>query len=1203
MIWGAHVEAVIHREQNNHKIYKTFKLPRSISVSQALSSPSASDVTWNGIMLGTLLGDKDAVDAAALFKKWQPLIAIFAMPVSTPRHQQNLWLVSIRSGGTTVYTKKKFTLSHHAIGGVTSTVWQFVHLSRRSELGDLPMQAIMMAPQFSRPLQTALQDTIGGTKLKSVVFEKTSTVAPLKGCSILGYASSDKRGFRKPVYDSTGSAPDMGALSSEERMIWVSADSVYGKGTKVIRQIESSELFAIWDYEGKYESKNWSFRMRNSVLNARLSSPPAKMIRSLLFVAGETVLSHIHPPAALLESRLDLLPGKTSDVPFNPMEEATETRVKAAQADDAEVDLSQWPYPNETPRIAWARNVLRRLVAKWWILHQEKLAMRWLEDMGSEATSEDIDAINDCMRHVKGCTYWTWSRGSRILFYKFPPEWRNDFRDGVPFWKLTKPPNGFMRNMKAPSREAELLTRLKIFKLKFQYYLDSAKTTLLCPRFTVPKMVADDGTITDVRCVWDCTINGLNATLYTPGFMLPTALDAEDQVVKWLSVKVGEHLRRGSPVTDYSTQEASSFIKTTQGDIDVGQHFNNFRVHPVDQHCLGVRYTYTNNQKGAVEREAFFRFNCAPFGAAPSPYLCCQGESRIIEYCKGDPDDTTNEFQFKTCHLNLPFSKTYDPSLPEVMLLREDGELATTEVTFVDDIRAAGRCKKGEYDHARAGCKQLKSRMNSVANQADDRKFRQPVERAGAWIGLIIHTDTPFPHKSTTAKKWNKFKDGLLAIREAHTSGGGFIDTGKLRSVAGLGVNVTDVYPNGRCYLKGFFNAVEAWRFGRDIDGWRLTELMVEAATLDRNEIRALEFKKGYPAVTHITSELVAHVDALLYLFASEAPLMVPLRPTEAHKLRYVVGDASAEGFSIVTQYPDMKLECRDGLWDTVFAKGGSNLREAQNFANHCLEQIRSGKHDGCSLWAGTDNAVWSAVWHKGMSSVKHLYNLAVELRVECQKHEVFFHLFHISGNRMIATGVDGRSRGDFDAGVSLGHDICQYIPLDRGAFELEGPRLTTWLKGWMGTDFSPPLEPVDWYREGHKPGTHLWAPPPAAALVSLKQLAKSRHKRPHSVTHVFVCQRLLWQERWRRRFEKEMDVWFILHSGLYWPHDLFEPLLVGISFPMLRREQGPWLVRQEREQVVEVGRTLSELSKSCHVQVGNYLCKLWEDPWQLPSM
>ena len=118
------------------------------------------------------------------------------------------------------------------------------------------------------------------------------------------------------------------------------------------------------------------------------------------------------------------------------------------------------------------------------------------------------------------------------MFYKFSPEWRNDFKDGVRLLKHSKPTKGYMSNMTAPSCEAELLTRLKIFKLKFQYYLDQEHLLLLCPQFTVPKTLLEDGTITDVRCVWDCTINGLNAMLYSPGFMLPTGSDAEDQVVK-----------------------------------------------------------------------------------------------------------------------------------------------------------------------------------------------------------------------------------------------------------------------------------------------------------------------------------------------------------------------------------------------------------------------------------------------------------------------------------------------------------------------------------------------------------------------------------------------------------------------------------------------------------------------------------------------
>jgi hypothetical protein len=327
----------------------------------------------------------------------------------------------------------------------------------------------------------------------------------------------------------------------------------------------------------------------------------------------------------------------------------------------------------------------------------------------------------------------------------------------------------------------------------------------------------------------------------------------------------------------------------------------------------------------------------------------------------------------------------------------------------------------------------------------------------------------------------------------------------------------------------------------------------------------------------------------------------VPIRPTDKGKVRYHVGDASAEGFAAGTQYPDLMLEGRDGLWRPDFAVGGSNLREAQNIVNHLLAEIREGRHDGCEIWSASDNAVWSQVWHKGMSSAKHLFNLVLELRLAAREHEVWIHMFHISGDRMIATGMDGRSRGNFDRGVSLGFDLRQYLPLSVSPFDYEGNALEDWCRSWMGPSYSPPLEPCDWPERGHLPGVHVWAPAPAAALEALKQLACSRLKRPFLVTHVVLVQRLLYQEEWRRRFEKEMDFWFVMKPGDVWPHSAFEPLLVGISFPLSRTY--PWLVRQQRDEVVAAGSQLSALSKESHVQVGDYLRQLWATQRPLPSV
>jgi hypothetical protein len=76
------------------------------------------------------------------------------------------------------------------------------------------------------------------------------------------------------------------------------------------------------------------------------------------------------------------------------------------------------------------------------------------------------------------------------------------------------------------------------------------------------------------------------------------------------------------------------------------------------------------------------------------------------------------------------------------------------------------------------------------------------------------------------------------------------------------------------------------------------------------------------------------------------------------------------------------------------------------------------------------------------------------------------------------------------------------------------------------------------------------------------------------------------------------VDFWFMIYPGELWPHTCFKPLMFGISFPM--RKEEPWLVRRG-EQVVEYGRRLQALSKISHVELGDYLRKLWNNPWGLP--
>jgi hypothetical protein len=163
----------------------------------------------------------------------------------------------------------------------------------------------------------------------------------------------------------------------------------------------------------------------------------------------------------------------------------------------------------------------------------------------------------------------------------------------------------------------------------------------------------------------------------------------------------------------------------------------------------------------------------------------------------------------------------------------------------------------------------------------------------------------------------------------------GSLSTAELRKIAGLGVNIVQVYPDAKCYLKGIFNALEAFQGDRDSEGWRINLSQDSAKlleySLETKQESPLEAQGDYPLLTAVNPELMLHAKALQILFSGDQPLMVPVRPTDKHKLRFFVGNASRGGFGGATQLSDGTIFTREGLWEPDFATGGSNLREAQN--------------------------------------------------------------------------------------------------------------------------------------------------------------------------------------------------------------------------------------------------------------------------------
>ena len=129
----------------------------------------------------------------------------------------------------------------------------------------------MTMSSYKRTLQTALDDTIGPSPVKST-FEAGSDRAADR---IVGRVRF-RDGKTEPVYASSGLGPDLTAPGIKLNNVWVSTRSVWQKAL-LVRMITVTELLAMWDYSDKNLYKQLAPPTLRTILELRLSSPPGKI--------------------------------------------------------------------------------------------------------------------------------------------------------------------------------------------------------------------------------------------------------------------------------------------------------------------------------------------------------------------------------------------------------------------------------------------------------------------------------------------------------------------------------------------------------------------------------------------------------------------------------------------------------------------------------------------------------------------------------------------------------------------------------------------------------------------------------------------------------------------------------------------------------------------------------------------------------------
>ena len=80
-------------------------------------------------------------------------------------------------------------------------------------------------------------------------------------------------------------------------------------------------------------------------------------------------------------------------------------------------------------------------------------------------------------------------------------------------------------------------------------------------------------------------------------------------------------------------------------------------------------------------------------GMRQSPYVCTQGLHRAEEVVRGLHSDLNNTFNWIRVVFNLPGNNDYDPRLPLVYRVTENGVIAADLFTYVDDQRCTSNTR------------------------------------------------------------------------------------------------------------------------------------------------------------------------------------------------------------------------------------------------------------------------------------------------------------------------------------------------------------------------------------------------------------------------------------------------------------------------------------------------------------------------------
>ena len=401
--------------------------------------------------------------------------------------------------------------------------------------------------------------------------------------------------------------------------------------------------------------------------------------------------------------------------------------------------------------------------------------------------------------------------------------------------------------------------------------------------------------------------------------------------------------------------------------------------------------------EGTSKKKLWERWEQTLMGFQSSPYLCTQSFGWSEDFIRGDPGDRDNNpLAWDKVALNLPGSKSYQPTKPWIYRTKFDGSLAAFFGTCIDDIRTGDGTEKG----CRATTRRVASCANYLGQQDAARKRRAPSKRPGAWSGAMCESISGKGLFVTCSQeKWHKAKEIVnrryaeVVLRLIPA-----LEHKSLERDVGFLVHLSCTFSAIFPYLRGIYNTLNGWRKGRDHDGWKLTcrewDLLLaveeemerekvelesptsnapsKAPSIDPKESRAPTTVQPVPCLSRDLSVLQG-------LFCEEEPPNQLVRGQLIHAVKYAFGDASKAGFGS-SWISGNGVKYHFGTWGRDMDSGSSNLHKLKNLVDTLKKMAEANKLEGSEILIFTDNSTAEAAFFKGSSKSRALFELILEL-------------------------------------------------------------------------------------------------------------------------------------------------------------------------------------------------------------------------------